>query len=144
MCVCFFFFFYIEITAAYKSTIIQTLNNLRPWIFIVILSNFPIAWAILLVLWYFVVRIQLYKTLFIHTDICLSAHNKLRALHRNTPPFVWDDQLAADSQKWADYLSRRGSLTHDMNSGVGENLYWSQSWRSATKGDSTAKAALAW
>ena len=86
----------------------------------------------------------IYETLFIHTDICLSAHNKLRALHRNTPPFVWDDQLAADSQKWADYLSRRGSLTHDMNSGVGENLYWSQSWRSATKGDSTAKAALAW
>jgi len=77
-------------------------------------------------------------------SICLSAHNKLRALHKDTSSFTWDPKLAAESQKWADHLAKLGRLTHDMNSGSGENLFWSQSFRSASKGDSSAKAALSW
>jgi len=77
-------------------------------------------------------------------NLCLNVHNKLRSLHQNTSPLVYDVSLEMQSQKWADHLAQIGRLSHDMNSGVGENLYWSQSWRSSTKGDSSAKATLAW
>ena len=86
----------------------------------------------------------IYSLFFIFSAICLNAHNKLRGLHKNTPALVWDDQLASRAQKWADYLVRYGSLKHDMNSGDGENLYWAQSFRSASGGDSSAKGVLAW
>ena len=35
---------------------------------------------------------------------CLKAHNEYRAKHR-VPPLKWSAQLAADAQKWANYLT---------------------------------------
>ena len=57
--------------------------------------------------------------------MCLSSHNKLRELHVNTPAMSWDDELAADAQKWAEHLVHTGTLAPDSNlgEGVGENIY---------------------
>ena len=38
---------------------------------------------------------------------------------------VWNTNLQADAQKWADFLaSSGGGLQHDPNAGEGENLFW--------------------
>ena len=74
----------------------------------------------------------------------MSAHNKLRALHQNTGPLVWDDQLAAKSQQWANHLANLGGLSHDGNANAGENLYGSRSWGTPPKGSNSAKAVLSW
>lgn len=48
----------------------------------------------------------------------LNAHNKYRA-EVGVSPLVWDDQLAASAQQWADNLNSTGSFEHSRS---GENL----------------------
>ena len=59
-----------------------------------------------------------------------------------TSPLVWDNQLAAESQQWANHLADMGALAHAK--GVGENLYKSQSWGTPPKDSNSAKALLSW
>eukprot|EP00795_Rhopilema_esculentum_P001567 gene1567-16018_t len=71
-------------------------------------------------------------------DICLHAHNALRALHHETGTLRWDEELARGAEQWAMKLAREGGLRHSRGN-YGENLYaaWGQS-------ASCAKATLAW
>jgi len=74
-------------------------------------------------------------------DICLSSHNKLRALHKATAKLQWDSSIAAAAQKWAEELVATDAFNHDGARGdVGENLY---SQTGPTKA-SCAEAALSW
>jgi YVTN family beta-propeller protein len=50
----------------------------------------------------------------------LNAHNNYRKAV-GAPPLIWDNQLAASAQKWADHLAGIKKLEH---SGPGENLAW--------------------
>ncbi|XP_065662504.1 uncharacterized protein LOC100200105 isoform X2 [Hydra vulgaris] len=56
---------------------------------------------------------------------CLAEHNRLRALHQNTPKLVLDSTLTASAQKWADYLQSSKKFEHSKGNGYGENLYFS-------------------
>ena len=69
---------------------------------------------------------------------CLSAHNKLRALHIDTGSMTWDSQLAAGAKQWALKLAGENGLRHSRGD-YGENLYmaWGQT-------ASCAKATLSW
>eukprot|EP00112_Aurelia_sp_Birch-Aquarium-sp1_P022647 Seg6460.2 transcript_id=Seg6460.2/GoldUCD/mRNA.D3Y31 product="Protein PRY1" protein_id=Seg6460.2/GoldUCD/D3Y31 len=71
-------------------------------------------------------------------NLCLHAHNVLRALHQNTGQMVWDDELARGSEQYARQLASEGGLRHSRGN-YGENLYaaWGQS-------ASCAKATLSW
>lgn len=51
---------------------------------------------------------------------CLSAHNKLRKLHEDTPPLEWDEELAQEAQKYAEHLVNELELHHGA---VGENMF---------------------
>ncbi|SMN21738.1 similar to Saccharomyces cerevisiae YJL078C PRY3 Cell wall protein with a role in mating efficiency [Maudiozyma saulgeensis] len=51
----------------------------------------------------------------------LDEHNRLRALHVDTPPLVWDDALASFAQDWAAKYDCSGILTHSQEP-YGENL----------------------
>ena len=75
---------------------------------------------------------------FLIADLCLHAHNVLRALHQNTGPMVWDEELARGSEQYARQLASEGRLRHSRGN-YGENLYaaWGQS-------ASCAKATLSW
>lgn len=39
------------------------------------------------------------------------------------PEFVWDDNLAADAQSWANYLAGNNDFQHSGADGQGENLW---------------------
>ncbi|XP_022803956.1 uncharacterized protein LOC111341267 [Stylophora pistillata] len=56
---------------------------------------------------------------------CLKAHNEYRAKH-GVPPLKWSAELAADAQEWANELTVKNMMEHDMdsinNKGQGENL----------------------
>jgi len=78
---------------------------------------------------------------------CVGSHNKLRALHQNTPNVEWDDSLAARAQSYADTLvainkaSATTQLIHESPAdGMGENLYWADNQKVKT----CAEATLAW
>lgn len=80
-------------------------------------------------------------------EICTESNNKLRRLHKNTPPLEWDDSLAAKAQKYAETLvrinqaSRTTKLIHEKPAhGMGENLYWQDNKKKGTCAD----ASLAW
>jgi len=80
-------------------------------------------------------------------ELCVNAHNTLRALHVNTPSLQWDDAIAAKAQAYAlkllkDHRGKKGTkLVHDTNSkGLGENLYWGDNAKPAT----CPKATLSW
>jgi uncharacterized protein YkwD len=49
----------------------------------------------------------------------LDAHNAYREKHC-VPALTWSPEIAATAQKWADACS----MSHDSNSGYGENLAW--------------------
>lgn len=51
----------------------------------------------------------------------LDEHNRLRALHVDTPPLVWDDTLASFAQDWAAKYDCSGILVHSQEP-YGENL----------------------
>eukprot|EP00794_Sanderia_malayensis_P015913 gene15913-17513_t len=74
------------------------------------------------------------------TDVCLTSHNKLRALHVGTDPLVWDTSLASSAQLWAQHLVQLGSMKHSYVQGEGENIYYSKSKHVGACAD----AALAW
>jgi len=64
------------------------------------------------------------RTIDVKAD-CLAAHNKVRALHQNTPDMEYDDDLAAGAQAWAEHIAGLGYLDHSTDSqrpGQGENL----------------------
>lgn len=66
----------------------------------------------------FIIRIFLYKK-----GLCLDGHNSRRALHQNTPPLEYDNQIEREAQEWANYLAARGSnLVHESGTPYGENL----------------------
>ena len=74
-------------------------------------------------------------------------HNNLRALHRDTKPLIWDDELAFRAQSYAEHLlainhaSDQVQLIHEKPSnGLGENLFWSDS----SKVPSCAETSLSW
>ena len=52
---------------------------------------------------------------------CLHVHNKLRALHKDTPNLQWDSTLASEAQNWANYLLSIKSIVHSTSE-HGENL----------------------
>jgi len=56
------------------------------------------------------------------TEQCVEIHNEKRALHKDTPPVVWDDKLAKSAQEWADGLASSGNFQHSRGD-YGENLY---------------------
>ena len=51
----------------------------------------------------------------------LDEHNRLRALHVDTPPLVWNDVVAGFAQDWAAQYDCSGILTHSEKP-YGENL----------------------
>lgn len=66
----------------------------------------------------------------------LDMHNAARA-ELGLNPLIWDQQLAAGAQDWANHLVSVGSLEHSQTQGQGENLA-SQSdpqdaWRGAVR-----------
>ena len=56
----------------------------------------------------------------------LEAHNKYRALH-GAPAMVIDARLAAEAQKYAEYLDKNDKFDHADNIRDGENLAWTSS-----------------
>ncbi|KAF3025868.1 hypothetical protein G7054_g13190 [Neopestalotiopsis clavispora] len=52
----------------------------------------------------------------------LDAHNSARS-DVGTSALVWDADLAAEAQTWAETIASQGSLTHSSVSDEGENLY---------------------
>ncbi|ETS79634.1 hypothetical protein PFICI_09487 [Pestalotiopsis fici W106-1] len=52
----------------------------------------------------------------------LDAHNSARS-DVGTSALVWDADLAAEAQEWAETIASQGSLTHSSTSNEGENLY---------------------
>jgi hypothetical protein len=52
----------------------------------------------------------------------LDAHNAARA-EVGTAALVWDDELTAGAQEYADYLAANQIFEHSGAEGVGENLY---------------------
>lgn len=74
----------------------------------------------------------------------LANHNAKRAAH-NAPAMVWDTQLAAEAQAWADSAGDRiNPVAHDTNRGfVGENLFF-RTGSSTSIDQLTAQAVAAW
>lgn len=57
------------------------------------------------------------------------AHNVYRRALK-IPDLVWDDQIAAYAQEWANNLkSKNCSMTHRTSNKYGENLAWSSGWK---------------
>ena len=54
-------------------------------------------------------------------QIQLDAHNAYRALH-GTAAMVYDEELAKESQAWAEHMSAQGNMYHSDANGYGENL----------------------
>lgn len=58
---------------------------------------------------------------------CVREHNRLRTLH-GTQPLAWSESVAADAQKWVEYLAQNDKIEHDsetLNSkDQGENIAW--------------------
>ena len=54
----------------------------------------------------------------------VAVHNKWRKA-LGLPPLVWSNKLAAEAQKWANKLKRKGCKMQHSSSSYGENLYWS-------------------
>ena len=60
----------------------------------------------------------------------MSAHNKLRRLHKDTGDLKWDADLARKAQAYAEKLvgmnmkSSKTLLVHSKSRGLGENLFW--------------------
>jgi hypothetical protein len=55
----------------------------------------------------------------------LAAQNEVRQKF-NVPPLIWDDDLAATAQEWANKIAARGVLppAHRTNISIGENVFW--------------------
>jgi len=83
--------------------------------------------------------INIHEKLFI-IGACLSAHNRLRALHINTQPLEWDDSLAVQAQQYAEELLRRNQGLVHASGNFGENLYQIHSQTEGTCAD----ASLHW
>ncbi|XP_002164046.1 uncharacterized protein LOC100200105 isoform X1 [Hydra vulgaris] len=75
------------------------------------------------------------------SKICLAEHNRLRALHLNTPNLVLDSALTASAQKWADYLQNSNTFVHSKAKGYGENLYYSSGYPA---GSDCVRASNSW
>lgn len=74
------------------------------------------------------------------TEKCIAEHNKLRKLHKDTPPLEWDDEIGRDAQRFAESLANTINLEHGH---VGENLFVKMGSNGTTV--STCKSAtLAW
>jgi uncharacterized protein YkwD len=53
----------------------------------------------------------------------LNAHNNYRA-EVGVSPLVWDDQLAASAQQWADNMNATNEFEHDPNNNLyGESIH---------------------
>ncbi len=55
----------------------------------------------------------------------LTAQNEVREKF-NVPPLIWDDDLAAAAQEWANRIAASGVLppAHLTNSTIGQNMFW--------------------
>lgn len=79
-------------------------------------------------------------------DTCVRAHNMLRRLHQKTYDLVWDADIAAKAQAWANHLAEINrplsdtEISHDSLPGYGENIYWG----SDSKKRKCAQATLSW
>nr|ABZ10815.1 pathogen-related protein-like protein [Malo kingi] len=76
-------------------------------------------------------------------NVCLHAHNALRALHRNTPSMTWDYVLQKQAEDYAKELARSGEVKHSSQLNQlqsGENIFKG----SASCAYSCAKAVLSW
>ncbi|XP_066937013.1 uncharacterized protein [Clytia hemisphaerica] len=75
-------------------------------------------------------------------------HNKRRALHHNTPPLKWNQDLADGAQKWAEKLIKEhdGKLMHCKERGndVGENLFVAMSTETHDESDLAVKTLDKW
>ncbi|MCM0589492.1 MAG: CAP domain-containing protein [Gloeotrichia echinulata DEX184] len=58
----------------------------------------------------------------------LNAHNRYRS-EVGLPPLVWSNELAAQAQQWANYLSQNELFQHSKTNGQGENLWMGTSRR---------------
>lgn len=57
-------------------------------------------------------------------DLFISRHNYWRNM-TGAADLIWSDELAAEAQKYADFLAFRCNvLKHSNNDDYGENLYW--------------------
>ena len=54
----------------------------------------------------------------------IAAHNKWRA-EVKVDDIQWSDELAAEAQKWANYLAKKSCRIKHSNTSNGENIYWS-------------------
>ena len=52
---------------------------------------------------------------------CLDAHNEYRRQH-GAPALKWSSKLAADADKWAKDLAKRGVIQHTSSRDQGENI----------------------
>ena len=76
----------------------------------------------------------------VDSNLCITAHNKLRALHQNTGGLVWSQDLANKAQRWAEENLRNNRMKHEQIEGQGENIYYGNNLLEADCTD----AALAW
>ncbi|KAG0662439.1 hypothetical protein C6P45_001092 [Maudiozyma exigua] len=81
--------------------------------------------ATLVLLYYFINRTLAYNSTYALSpelqQQVLDEHNRLRALHVDTPPLVWNDVVAGFAQDWAAQYDCSGILTHSEKP-YGENL----------------------
>ena len=56
-------------------------------------------------------------------ETCLTAHNIVRNLHRDTGPLLYDSTLAEGASDWARELAESDNFRHS-NTGLGENLFF--------------------
>ena len=66
---------------------------------------------------------------------CLKAHNDKRALHVDTDPLEWDEDLAKDAKVWADHLLSIDEMVHSgykERPGQGENLFTGKTFVAST------------
>lgn len=76
----------------------------------------------------------------------LDEHNRLRALHHDTPPLVLSRELCNDAQEWADTLMSENRFDHAPRSernGCGENIA-SASGHSADFVEEAIRATKSW
>jgi len=75
---------------------------------------------------------------------CLAQHNYLRALH-NTPPLVWDADLAVTANMWGQYLIEAAAITPlNLAPGYKKTRAWPHSDKGTIYRDSSIGENIAW
>jgi Cysteine-rich secretory protein family len=55
---------------------------------------------------------------------CFAERPYLARAAVGSKPLLWDTNLQAAAQAWADHMAQTRSFDHDPNAGTGENIFW--------------------